>query len=401
MNDMSNALATMGRRTKKQMEDAVAQAVLEQAERQSKPFVLFEGDEPSPEAIATHNANLNAGPEAPEPAEAEGAPESELSEVYADTAEDLGAEYGTANEDEPSEETTEETTEEEPLTGDAAIDASYAEQYSEQASGEEAETVTSQGDNPEDAPPAMGDNNPEALKRKFLRRVRQYGEQSGAGDQSRVSLALDAVRAASDGLIGTDDAEEVYELFQQGKFKKRGEIYEKEGSFKQQVSKIRQVIRVGAELFDDGVDVLQRAYDLRVLAAKNDETRKALKGSTFDFLIDVSRRQNDESQAGVALTDDEIHGIMFPDKKDRTRIDEIKSILKRLEGWRDGKKATDTKEGVPADDNQNLEAMIDYAREYWFDLEPGAREAEAEKAQKLDEANALLAALGRKPIKAR
>lgn len=254
----------------------------------------------------------------------------------------------------------------------------------------EGEQQPEQQPEPETNPRAtVGGNDAERSRREFMKRVQKYADAAGRGEQSLPALAMDAVRMAADGIIGIekpaagqqDDATRVYTMFQQRRAHARGAVYEKESSFTQQVSKFRQIVVLGATLFDDGVTVLQRAADLHAEAG-NDEARRGdmRTGTLYAFLVDIAREQNKEERKGVPITDEEISGLLFPGKPDKkSDIERVKAAIKALEKLRDGTKGD---EGHKPMESEYLTASIANMYELLYELDPSLRE-EADRQQQL------------------
>ena len=175
-------------------------------------------------------------------------------------------------------------------------------------------------------------------RKEFFKRVRECGRDSGKGDTSLVRMGLDALDMAVEGVIKPDDSESIYEAFQTSRSEKLGKNYEREASFKVQVSKFRQIVSLGTPFGDDAKDLMERALDLRASLAADDATRKGIKGTTYAFMVDVARKQLADDQAGVILTDEQLRDIALPEAEDKTEVDRLKSVLKTMERIRDGKK---------------------------------------------------------------
>ena len=249
-----------------------------------------------------------------------------------------------------------------------------------------AAVATANNDAPVTAPKA-GDNSKKVYN-AFIKRVEKFGEGAGRGEASLPAFALDAVRMAADRVIGIakpiageqDDASTAYHAFQTAKEKARGKVYTKEGSYEQQVSKFRQIVKVGATLFDDGVKVIDRAVELHTQAAASDATKADMKaGTLYAFLVDVAREQNKEETKGIPLDDDAINKILFPgDAEKKSDIERIKTAIKGLERLKNGSKGDD---GFKPMDSAYLDAAIENMTELLYDLDPSLREKAEAKAK--------------------
>lgn len=306
-----------------------------------------------------------------------------------------------APEEYPTEEYTEATTRE--YVGDAEY-----QQRIEMMRADFGTDVTLQGNeseaqapSPKDPAPTTGDNVKKIFK-AFMGRVDKYGKAAGQGDASLPALALEAVRMAADRVIGIekaaagadDDAAMVYTAFQEAKAKARGTIYEKESSFKAQVSKFRQIVTLGATLYDVGVETMERAAAMHTAAGKNDALKADMRsGTLYAFLVDVAREQNKEEHRGEALSDKQLEAILFPAQSEKkTDIERVKAAIKSLEKLRDGTKGDD---GFKPIDSAYLDASIDNMNELLCDLDPSHRDNMA----KLEAAKETLAQFGIKVSK--
>jgi hypothetical protein len=239
-----------------------------------------------------------------------------------------------------------------------------------------------------DPAPNSGDNVKKIFK-AFMSRVDKYGKAAGQGDASLPALALEAVRMAADRVIGMekdsngeDDAVKVYSAFQQAKAKARGQVYEKESSFKQQVSKFRRIVELGAFMFDEGVDVIERAAEMHRNAGATEALRADMRsGSLYAFLVDVAREQNREEYKGLPISDEVMEAILFPAKAERKDdIERVKAVIKSLEKLAKGTKGD---EGYKPIESDYITVSIDNMNELLCELDPNHR-AELEKLAQVE-----------------
>lgn len=156
----------------------------------------------------------------------------------------------------------------------------------------------------------------------FERDITHAGKQYGQGANARPVMAAKAVQAANR-MVGvtSQDAAHFYTLFQTAAHRAKGLEYSaiKESSFRQQVSKLTQFLKLGELVHVDGEDVFERAADrIRALGALNPTP---LKGSAYDNLCNVARAQL--KSPDVALTDEEIEGVLVTEKKPETAIEKL------------------------------------------------------------------------------
>ena len=210
-------------------------------------------------------------------------------------------------------------------------------------------------------------SNSDKAQKEFFSTVKSLGEAQAKGVLSLVALALEAAKAASSNLIGEDDAQVIVETFQKAKAAKLGQEAADavSSSITQQASKLRQIIKLGltAKLLLDNVTgdmlstgeaehyaekLLERARDRHVGAMASDETRKSLKDkTTYGTLVNIARAQLGDEAKGIALTDEQIDGVVFShvEKEDKTGIDFVKKALKAATDARDGKEQKDLEKG--------------------------------------------------------
>jgi hypothetical protein len=245
----------------------------------------------------------------------------------------------------------------------------------------------------------------EAIRAEFDKRVKAYGSDQGKGDLSLVALANDSIRMAADDIIGADDAKEVFENFQKARIaaadKAAGKlagttVYEPMKSLPVQVSKFRQIILMGSLLNDqDGVKVMDRALDIRAKASEDDAKRKAIKGKTYDFMLDIARNQLSDDAQKIPLSDEQIEDVLFPTKKEKGEADALKAILKSMERLRDGRK-DEPGTGCPS---AELDSAIDAIEARLSDLGASEKDEEAELKALLIANPAMLKAMSKSKLK--
>ena len=158
------------------------------------------------------------------------------------------------------------------------------------------------------------------------RDLTKFGRAFGQGQNSRPAAGLRCVEVASKINIGPDDAKDLYMKFQQAAAAARGMEYQAEASFKVQVSKLKQFLTLGAMPQIDGVDVMNRACDIiKELSAMEDSP---LKGSAYDNMVNIARQQIKSEK--VALTDDQMRDILSAQPDEKTELDKVVDIYKRL-----------------------------------------------------------------------
>ena len=217
----------------------------------------------------------------------------------------------------------------------------------EPAESENAVQVEEQ-DSVEHAPPVEGDlahdnttNQPEDLSKEFFADIRKFGRQSGEGASALPRLALRVIRAAADGILGTekptggkDDATIIYEAYTAEDSKK---AEHSAGGAKANASKLRQLITMGCMTTCDPVDVADRA-----VRKWNEMTAQELKPKPlYAGLVDVARAQCSQD---VALTDDGIEEALTKTPAEKSVEKEWKSIQKKVTGLVSGENSAGLKD---------------------------------------------------------
>jgi hypothetical protein len=163
--------------------------------------------------------------------------------------------------------------------------------------------------------------------------AREYGRDKASGDDSLAKLAHKIVRAAAQGVVdlqkdkheeGVDDAKLIYTEFAGAKSKKSVHEHTDLG-VKANVSKLRQIIKLGVMTTCDPVDVLDRAMTLHSAMVKTDEKVKP----AYASYVDVAREQIAHDSP---LDDETIKGAMRKKESQEATIESILSgVVKKLE----------------------------------------------------------------------
>ena len=253
--------------------------------------------------------------------------------------------------------------------GVAAIEAEQAE--SPHVAGVETVEITPKSNAPADyveTDPAVlaGANSQNGLVRdraKLLTDVGRLGKADGSGKASKVALAERVVEAAENGIIGTDDAERLYEKFRKASADAAGKLAADEQSKDSkdvQVSKLRRFIEVG-KAFDNPWDIFETAVDMHVQALGGDDKKLLRVHSCYESLVSVARAQLRDQAKGIKLSEDEIRKVLFKEyeePKETTGLDLVKHALKNLEQAMNGRKAgTDRLAREPLHHDNLLEAV--------------------------------------------
>lgn len=211
---------------------------------------------------------------------------------------------------------------------------------------------------------AAGAETPAALsndKRKadFMRQVGKFGEEAALGRDALPKLAHAVVKAVADGYIdinekdnkGNDAATLIYEKYTAQETKKA--LHERSaGGKKANISKLRQIMQMGAMTTIDPVEVMQNAYEARENMIADDNKVK----SAYAFYVDVARKQNAQA---TALTDRELEALAMKDAPAPKELEAIlQSVFKKLEGLVTGENRDNVK-----DDDALTEAALQAIKE--------------------------------------
>ena len=165
----------------------------------------------------------------------------------------------------------------------------------------------------------------------FFNDVRKFGRESGSGQDALPKLGLRTIAAAADGIVtldkdtnGKDDADRIFDTYSKEEGKK-AVINRTNGSLRAQVSKTRQLIKVGQMTTCD--PVVGSETLMRIRGELMNEGHKVK--SAFPALVDYARRQLD---ADAPLSDDELRELAAkPAPAGKSVEEELQAILKRLE----------------------------------------------------------------------
>lgn len=167
-------------------------------------------------------------------------------------------------------------------------------------------------------------------KAAFGRMVTTLGEREGMGSNSRPGLFVHFVEGAKHGVLTADDVTDYYAKYAKAVAAKQNIGYAPQSSEKQQVSKFKQAVNLGALVHVNGIEVIQRAIDIqKVQRAAN---KGKLPMSPLDGLCAVARAQC--AFPDSALTDEQIDLVMRPkegdEKTEADRLDAVASAMDKL-----------------------------------------------------------------------
>jgi len=168
----------------------------------------------------------------------------------------------------------------------------------------------------------------------FMLAVGALGRAEGLGQDSRPSLALRCVEAAAEGYIVPDDAASIWGKFQSERQSKINPdlAWDVAPSENVQVSKLKAFLKLGVLALGanrlDPVGTMDRAC--KILLEGVAAGHKA-GGSKFDTLLKVARVQQDKEHHQSDMDDDDLRGVLFPDKDEATEEKLVKAALKAIE----------------------------------------------------------------------
>jgi hypothetical protein len=170
-------------------------------------------------------------------------------------------------------------------------------------------------------------------KADLLKRMGKYGEKAAEGYMSRHRAALDACQSAYDNVVGPDDAQALWQRFQEGNANALKKTYIREPSFKVQVSKFKVFLLLGSKPDIDGPAVLTLAMECIENMASSDP--KSLKPNVYECLNTVAVAQN---KSPDEFGEDEIYEVLQGKaKKPKDEASVLKSVQRTLEKLIEGK----------------------------------------------------------------
>lgn len=189
--------------------------------------------------------------------------------------------------------------------------------------------------------------------KELTAKVDKLGQEAALGLDALPKLAHAVVAGAADGVIVLTDkykdmkgkecdaAHFLYERYATNQSKKA--IHEhSSGGFKGNVSKLRQLITLGAMTTIDAVQVMQDAFDAREGMKKEDGIKVK---PAYPFYIEVAREQ---IKMDKPLTKRELEALVVVEgPEDKTLDGELRRVLKVLEGLISGENKSKLKDSHP------------------------------------------------------
>lgn len=215
---------------------------------------------------------------------------------------------------------------------------------------------------------ATGSNSEEAMK-ALRAELRKLGSAEALGSSSRPEAGLRIVNAAYDGLLKEGDAEQVYAAYQAGLIeigRKRPLSVGADASEKVQVSKFRQLIRVGMLPSIDARALMQKVAE----AMKSHVAAGIRTVAPFDAMLNAARMQLTQPQ--VDLTDEQVDKcVAKPEAARKEDLEKLIDAFKRVS------KLHDTVHAPSAD--AALQAMKDWITEKGGEIPPMTKDEKDRK----------------------
>lgn len=172
-------------------------------------------------------------------------------------------------------------------------------------------------------------SNSAAFDEALAKRLYKLGKQSIAGDTARPDFGLAILQEAVAGRKGEDDAAALYQLYLNGRLDAMGGKVTAAGNdgdagaVKQQVSKARQILKMGALPAIDPEMVMDRAMNERKEVAATGAKVKA----AYDAMVDVARAQI--KQPDEELTAEQLRAIVSkPEPRSKDDLEKLVDAYK-------------------------------------------------------------------------
>jgi hypothetical protein len=171
-----------------------------------------------------------------------------------------------------------------------------------------------------------------AMQAAMYAEIDTLAEQEGRGGNARPQLAVMCVKWAKAGMADTGDAEPIYKHYIDkvdevtavfGGIRKKGT---EEVGLKQNVSKIRQFLKLGAIERFNTVELIEEAQEV----IKQERAKGTISTSPFDSLLNIAREQNKKDMPRLER-EDMIRVNKPKDRPDVQEVDSLAQIIRRLE----------------------------------------------------------------------
>lgn len=197
--------------------------------------------------------------------------------------------------------------------------------------------------------------------REFNATVAKLGEADGKGSGARKGMAFAAMQAAHDGVITPEDTKSVYVRYKKAAAKAANGDYSEasDKTIKQQLSKLKQIIRMGAIKAFDPVPVMEKSMDVvRMLA---DAGTISASRNDYEDMVDAARCQMADPSKPV--TEEQITEHFMPTEREVSLLKEIKKLTDKAAKLYEGT------EDLEACKDERLGSAIDALSDLLRDLE--------------------------------
>lgn len=186
----------------------------------------------------------------------------------------------------------------------------------------------------------------------LLKEIRQFGRDSAEGRDALPKLAMRVVLAAAEGVIDADEADDLYKEYVEAETKKA--MHERSSNgVKANTSKLRKLIELGSLTYVDGVEIVERAVEVRRTLEEGGAVKVK---AVYPALVDVARAQ---ANVDRALTDEELwEAVAKPSPKDKSVKDEVVRAQKILDNLITGEKGLQCQDAEIVEAYHKLDAWI-------------------------------------------
>jgi len=178
-------------------------------------------------------------------------------------------------------------------------------------------------------------SNSEAEKLAVLQECEDFGQREGSGAAARANFYVRLTELSKGKGIDVSNAEECWDRFDKGAsrgasiiggIKAAGTTSDPNDTRKVRVSECRQFLKLGGQIYVDGVEVLDRA----VAIIKKARLEGRLKAKATDAMIAVARAQNNDEQNPL---DDQTIEIVIQPKEgaEKVEADALEAVRVTLE----------------------------------------------------------------------
>ncbi len=205
-------------------------------------------------------------------------------------------------------------------------------------------------------------------RKEFDATITRLGTQDGQGQGARVAMAFAAMNAARDQIITENDTSAVFSRYRKAAGKAGADEVLDEAKQKQQLSKLRQLIKCGAIRKFDTVPMMERALDTVKTLAGAGTIKKSR--NVYEDMVQVARTQLGSPDA--PLTDEQVTEAFLPKETERTFAKELKKFVDRMQKLYEGGEDVADIEGLSKAKDERFVAAMDGLADLHRDIEKQA-----------------------------